>query len=219
MPLERLQRGRAPWLTAPAPTQAPAHADESLPVLTSAVLGNDPRAAVPASAPVPAAGGHRHTWEIGASILVVAVVAVGAFVYFDTPAPPSAAKSGGGFVDAPEPAVLTNARPAPTAPADVVGVGNAPPAVAETRTAATAPIDVAIRRSVTQPAAAAAVKATQAGKARGTPRAPNVATALAVPRPDRPEPSWQAPAPVRAACTPTVAALGLCAAPPTQSKE
>jgi hypothetical protein len=242
LPLERLRRGRPPRLAAPAPDAA----DESLPVLTSAVERNDlvaelSIAAGLASTPVPAADRRRPSRLIGASILVVAAVAVAAFVYLEGPAPPGAAKSGG-FVDPPEPAALMSERPPATPLADAAGAGNAPPAVAETpvaalrapavdptppaaeqarpsAAAAAAPIDVATRRSPTQPTATAALKAAHAGKARHALHPSNETTELAVPRPNRPEPAWQAPAPVRAACTPTVAALGLCTAPPTPTKE
>jgi hypothetical protein len=217
LPHESLRRRRAPrpavLASVRVPADAPAHADESLPVLTSAVQGNDRMvdllmAAVPAPVPAPAAGGRRRMWKIGAAILVMAVVAVGAFLYFEAPAPaPAVAVKSGGFVDTLEPAPLVTARPAPTAPPANVGAGSVPPAVAEARTAAT------------QPAAIAALKVTPVGRPRSTSRTPNVATAPALPTPERSEPSWQAPPPVRAACTPTVAALGLCAAPPTQSKE
>lgn len=262
LPLKSSRRRLAPrpsllaptHVPADAPVHAPIHADESLPVLTSAVEGNHPMAersmtAVHAWAPVPvqvsAANARRNTWQTGASILVVAGIAVGALLYLEFPASapaPIRSVRSGGVVYAPEPAPLTNARSAPAELADDVGVGNAPTAADEPRAAAlralalepdtptvertpqsaapaTAPIDVAIPRSATQPAATSTLKASHAGKARGTSRALHVATAPAVPKPDRPDPSWQAPAPVRAACTPTVAALGLCAAPPTQSKE
>lgn len=214
LPLERLRRGRAPWLATPAA----AHADESLPVLTSAVQGADPTgavsmAAVPLSAPlrVPAVGGRRRTWEMGALLLVVAAgVAVGAFLYLDTPAPASTATSRG-FVDAMEPAAAT------------------PPAIAEIRTAAlralavesaapaTASIDAAARRSAAQPAGTAPWKAAHAGRARGALRAPNAAV-RAVPKPDSTDSSRE-PSSAARPCTSTVAALGLCTAPPTQSKE
>jgi len=132
LPLRQSRRGRAPWLAATTPTHAPDPAEASLPVLTSAVEDNSPTAqhwmaegpaffptSVPASAsasaPAPGAGGRGHAWQTGASILVVAAVAVGALVYFETPAPPRVVKGGGFIVDTPETAALTNARPAPTA--------------------------------------------------------------------------------------------------------
>lgn len=229
----------------------PAHVDESIPVLTSALEDNDPTAehptvAVSASAPVPLpmpeTGGRRHRWAMGGSILVVAVVAVGAFLYVDAPAPPGAAKSGGS-VDAPAPVALTTAPPAPTAPAapiEPAAVSKASPASPETRTAAlralavdpqpptaaqapptaapaATPIDVAIPPSTTPPAGTATLKAAHGGKARRASRSQNVATELAVPPPARPESPRQAPFPARP-CTATVAALGLCAAP-IESKE
>jgi hypothetical protein len=242
--------------------RGPAHADESIPVLTSPVEDDDPTAefpmaAVPLSAPasaaapapvsapvpVPETGGRRHPWATGGSILVVAVLAVGVFLYVDAPAPPGATKSGG-FIDAPAPAAPMNARPAPVTPAaplDPAAVSKAPPASPDTRTAALralavdpepptaaqAPppvalpaataIDVAVPPSATPPAGTAKTKASHGGKARSASRSPNVATVLAAPPPARPEPSRQAPFPARP-CTATVAALGLCA-PPTESKE
>jgi hypothetical protein len=236
--------------------RGPAHADESIPVLTSPVEDNDPTAEFPMAAvpvstpapvsapvPVPETGRRRYQWAMGASILVVAVLAVGTFLYVDAPAPPGAAKSGG-FIDAPAPAVPMNARPAPAAPAaplDPVGVSKAPAASPDTRTAAlralavdpepptavqapppVAPpaataIDVVIPPSVTPPAGTAPLKAAHGGKARRASRSPNLATELAVPPPARPEPPRQAPLPARP-CSATVAALGLCA-PPTESKE
>ena len=236
LPLRQSRRGRAPWLAATTPTHAPDPADESLPVLTSAVEDNSPTAqhgmtsfptSAPASAPVPGAVGRGHAWQTGASILIVAAVAVGALVYFETPAPapPRVVKGGGFIVDTPETAALMNHRPAPTAPADLVGAGNAPPGVAEARPDALRALAVEPGNppaARAQPSAApAASKAAYAGKARRTPRQADEPTPPAVPMRDRPEPSWQAPPPVRAACTPTVAALGLCTAPstPTQTKE
>jgi hypothetical protein len=88
-----------------------------------------------------------------------------------------------------------------------------PPAAPPAATA----IDVAIPPSATPPVGTAKSKAAHGGKARSASRSPNVATVLAAPTPDRPEPSRQAPFPARP-CTATVAALGLCAAP-TESKE
>ena len=247
LPLERYRRQRA-LQPALVPTHVPADADESLPVLTASVGGNAPltrlsMAAVPASAPLaePAPAGRRHAWGAGASILVVAVATVGAVVYFDAPAPPGAsnASKSGGFIDPPQPAALTAARQAPTAPAapgNLASVGDAPPAGPETRTAALRALAVepevhpdiptaaqAPPSAAPATAAPAALKATQAGRARSTPRPANVAAAPALPKGDRPDPSpaWQAPAPARP-CTPTVAALGLCAGPslaPTESKE
>ncbi len=234
-----------------APTGAPVHADESFPVLTSAVEGNRPTAegsmaAVQPWGPAPAPIPRRNTWQTGASIFTVAALAVGALLYLEFPASPPAparAVKSGGMVYAPEPSPFTDARPTSAELANDVGVGNASPAADESRTAGlralavgpdpstleqaprsaapeTAPIDQATPRGATQPAATAASRAAHAGKARGTSRTPQAATALAVPKPDRPDLSWQAPPPVRAACTPTVAALGLCASPPpTQSKE
>jgi len=146
-------------------------------------------------------------------------------------------------VYAPEPAPFADAPPVPAELANDVGVGGVLPNADESRTAALralavgpdpstperapqsaapeiAPIDVAAPRSATQPAAPVASRAAHAGKARGTSRTPHAATAPAVPKPDKPDLSWQAPPPVKVACTPTVAALGLCASPaPTQSKE
>lgn len=251
LPLESIGRRRAPPTAALVPTHVPADADESLPVLTLAVKGNDATAeramtAVPAPAPAPApapmpppaADGNRHAGVIGASVLVVAVAAMAAALYFDTPAPAGAAKSGG-FITPPEPAALATARPAPTPPAppaDVVGVVNPPPAAAEaSRTAALralavepdaatavqtpppAAIDLAPDHSAAPPAAPAASRTGPAGKVRSTSRPANSAAAFAPPKRDRPDPSptWQSPAPVRAACTATVAALGLCTGPPT----
>lgn len=247
LPLESIRRRRAPPTAALVPTHVPADADESLPVLTMALEGNDPTtersmstvpaaaaAPAPAPMPMPAADRRRYTAEIiGGSVVVVAVAAIAAALYFDTPAPVGAAKSGG-FIS--EPAALATARPAPSPPADSVGVGSAPPAAAETsRTAAlqalavepgapaaaqsppAAATDLAIAPSATPRVAPAALKAAPAGRPRSTSRSANVATALALPKRDRPDPSptspnWQAPAPVRA-CTPTVATLGLCAGP------
>lgn len=248
LPLESIRRRRAPPTAALVPTHVPADADESLPVLTMALKGNDPTtersmstvpapapAAAPAPMPLPAADRRRYTAEIiGGSVVVVAVAAIAAALYFDSPAPVGAAKSGG-FIS--EPAALATARPTPSPPADSVGVGSAPPAVAETsRTAAlqalavepgapaavqsppAAAIDLAIAPSATPRVAPAASKAAPAaGRSRSTSRSANVGTALSLPKRDRPDPSpaspnWQAPAPVKA-CSPTVATLGLCAGP------
>lgn len=248
LPLEPFRRRRA-LQPALASTHVPADADDSLPVLTAAAGGRaaltEPSmAAVPTSAPLaaPASAGRRHAWGAGASMLVIAVAAVGAVVYFDTPAPSrtSNASKGGGFIDPPQPAALTTARPAPTAPAapsGLAGTVDAPPVGPETRTAALralavepeAPAAAAQAPPSAAPAAAPALKATQAGKLRSTSRPANVAAAPALPKPDRPDPSpaWQAPASARP-CTPTVATLGLCAGPPlaptaptapTESKE
>ena len=105
-----------------------------------------------------------------------------------------------------------------------------PPRQPVAAAAAAAPIDAVTRHSATPPPATVAMKATKAprtAKARGTARASNGETPHAVAA-DEPAPILRAapqaipqpPAPVRAACTPTVAALGLCtAASTTQPKE
>ena len=110
------------------------------------------------------------------------------------------------------------------------------PAAAPTRqtaaaAAAAAPIDAVARHTAPPPPATVALKATKAprvAKTRGTARASNEETPPSMATPDRLAPISQAipqaipqpPAPVRAACTPTVAALGLCtAASTTQPKE
>ncbi len=225
LPLESIRRRRAPPTAALVPTHVPADADESLPVLTLAVKGNDPTiersvsaipAPAPAPMPLPAADRRRYTAEvIGGSVVVVAIAAMAAALYFDTPAPVGAPKSGG-FISPPEPAALATARPAPIPPADSVSVGSAPPAVAET------PPTTALHALAVEPGAPSASKAAPASKARSTPRSANAATALALPQRDRPysspaspaSPTLQPPASARI-CTPTVAALGLCAGPPT----
>lgn len=214
--LEPFRRRRAPRPAALAPAHAPARDDESLPVLASAVEDSGPTAELPVAA-------RRHRpWRIGAPILVVAVLTVAAFVYVDAPAPADAPKSGGGVVGvvAPAPAVPTDTRPvagetrdaalrALAVEPDTATAAPAPPQPASP-TLAPAPVEVAIQRSTAR-----------AGKPRSPPRPPKEATALAVPKPDRvdsPPSSWQPPLPTRP-CTATVAALGLCAAAPTGSKE
>ena len=239
---EPVWRSPAPPQAALAPTRVPADADESLPVLTLAVKSDDATTELPAAAvqapvplPQPAAEGRRYAGVIGASIFVVAVAAMGAALYFDTPAPAGAAKSGGGFISPPEPAALATARPAPTPTAGLAGASNARPAVAEMpRTAALralavepdAPAAVPSPPSVAievpaggnaalplAPAPApAVVKAVPAGKARNPSRPAREATALALPKRNAADsyPTWQAPVPARP-CNPTIATLGLCA--------
>ena len=109
-----------------------------------------------------------------------------------------------------------------------------PAATPPRQTAAAAPIDAVTQHSAPPPPATVALKATKAprtAKARGAARASNGETPHAVAA-DEPAPILRAtpraipqdtpqpPAPVRAACTRTVAALGLCtAASTTQPKE
>ena len=250
LPRGPFRRGRAPWpaTTLPIQSAAPAPDPAPAPVAAPAPVDHQPElSTVAAPALMPAAGGWRRTWQAGASILVVAGFAVGAYLYFPASPPPAGAVKSSGVVDKP-PAIPAAARPAPAAPADPIGVANAPPAADATRSAAlralavepetpaaaqarqaalaaTPPADVpavpavATRHSAPQPAAAPPLKVARAGKARGTPRASSAAPPPALPTPDRPAPVSQAPLPVRAACTPTVAALGLCAPASTQTKE
>jgi len=204
----------------------PAYADESLPVLTSALIDDKPMAepamaAVLESTPVPR--GARLMWQASGAMLVVAA-AVGLW-YLDAPSPHSMIRSeikgevrsdvknavkGGGFVNAPELAAPTDVRPAPVAPADDIGVRKGtPPAVA--------PIEPAPQREVAQPAATAALKA-NAGKPRSRSRPAPAEAEYVAPQPPRPDFSSRSPSPARP-CNPTVAALGLCTATPVESKE
>jgi ribosomal protein L40E len=226
LPLEPFRERRAPMSAAPAalhvPGHVPAFADDSLPVLTSALTDDKPMAG-PAMAAVldstPAPRKPRRTRETAASILVVAAAAVGLW-YLEAPAPPSTVKSGG-FVTAPDLAP-THIRPVPTAPADDVGVGQGPPAVAERPTAALRGLavepDVSATAQAGQPAATAAWKPTHAGKGRSRSRPPPAEAEVAVPQRPRPDFSSASPSPARP-CNPTVAALGLCTAPPVDPKE
>ena len=254
---------------------APPRLDERLPMPPAAVIGEHSKTQLavqaerpapepePEPAPMLAPGERPRTWKTEASILLVAGVAVGAFFYFNTSAPPDGAgKSTGSVATTPVATTPVNTQPAPAALAGTVpaaAVLNAPPTAAPTRNdalralavepitpaaapprqtaaaaAAAAPIDAVARHSAPQPPATVALKATKAPravKARGAARASNGETPHGVAA-DRPAPILQAapqaipqaipqpPAPVRAACTPTVAALGLCtAASTTQPKE
>jgi len=217
--LEPFRRRRAPRPAALAPAHAPARDDESLPVLASAVEDDEPTAEFPVAAK------RRHPWRTGAPIVGVAVLAAAVFVYFDAPAPADAPKSGGGVVvdvpALPAPAGLTAARPVPSEKRDAalralaVDPDTAPAALApqpaSPTTLAPAPVEAASPRSVAR-----------AGKPRSPPRPPKEAPALAAPKADRVDysapSSWQPPLPARP-CTATVAALGLCVAAPTGSKE
>jgi hypothetical protein len=215
--LEPFRRRRSPRPAALASAHAPARDDESLPVLASAVEDNQP------TAELPVAARRRHPWQTGVPILGVAVLAIAAFVFFDAPAPADAPKSGGGVVidvpAPPAPAVLTGTRPVPGETRDAalralaVEPDTATPAQAAQPAAPTlapAPVEAAVQRSTAR-----------AGKPRSPARPPREATALAVPKPDRVDSSpssWQPPLPARP-CTATVAALGLCAAAPTVTKE
>lgn len=240
VPQESFGRWLSPWpaasVSTPRPPASPQaeRADESPPAATSAPPGQEPMAKIP----VPARGRRRRLWEIGAPILALAVAA-GVFLYFDAPTPI------GGFGEEPQPGASLNAPPAlnvQPAPARVPGASDAPAADVDTRDAAlralavepqtsapdpappsavpTPPADAAISdRGSTEPVPVAASKAMQAGKARDRSRSPNPATATPLHRAERPEPSWQTPAPPARPCTPTVAALGLCSASPMESKE
>jgi len=239
--LEPFRERRAPMPPAPAVVHVaghvPAYADESLPVLTSALIDDKPMgepamAAVLESTPVPR--GARLMWQASGAILVVAA-AVGLW-YLDASSPHSMVRSevpgevrsevkgevkgdvksavkGGGFVNAPELAAPPNIRPAPVAPvapADDVGVRKGPPP-------AVAPIEPAPQREVAQPAATAALKA-NAGKQRSRSRPAPAEAEYVAPQPPRPDFSSRSPSPARP-CNPTVAALGLCTATPVESKE
>ena len=193
------------------PGQVPAYADDSLPVLTSA-LTDDKAMAEPAMAAVldstPAPREPRRAWQTVASLLVVAAAAMG--VWYVAPIPHSTVKPGG-FVTAPELPAAMNVRSAPMAPANGVGVGKAPaPAVA--------PIEPSLQREVEQAAGPTAPKAAHAAKARSRPRQSPEEAEVTVPQPVRPDVSSRSPSPARP-CTPTVAALGLCTAPSVESKE
>ena len=227
--LEPFRHRRSPRPAALASAHAPGRDDESLPVLASAVEDSEPTAVLP----VAAAARRRHPWQTGVPILGIAVLAVAAFVYFDAPVPADAPKSSGGVVvDVPAlpalaaPAVLAGTRPVPSVPSKP----------SETRDAAVRALavepDTATAAQAAQPASptlapARAETAVQRSTARaGKPRSParppkEATTALAVPKPDRVDSSpssWQPPLPARP-CTATVAALGLCAAAPTVTKE
>ena len=223
-PIGPSRRGPGPWLAAPAPAPADAAAstDKSIPVLTAAVDDKFPMtdllmAALPVPGPPPRARASRYTRAIGATLLVVAGVA--AFLYTE-PAPPPDGTKGGGFVDAPGPAALTGARPTTTATAAPGSVGVVDPLPTEKAAQAqTAPQGLSLPA---KPDAGAppASKAPPAGKARAAPRTPNAATALSLPNAGRVDIAPPPPAPVAAkGCTATIAALGLCTAPSTETKE
>ena len=229
-----------PTLVPEVPAQLAAAA-ASLPVAPAAQERQDLRArysmaAMPGSVPPAATGARRRVREIGASILVVALVA-GVFLYVDRPVSVS------GFVDMPQPAAPANARPAvPTMPVDTASERNVPAAVADTRSAALRALAVEPETATAAPdlppaapamppvdgvtpdhdaapsAHVPAAKAVQAGKRHGTSRPSGMETALPMRKTDKPDPWRQAP-PSAGPCTPTVATLGLCTAPPTDAKE
>jgi hypothetical protein len=233
-----------PMATAAVPAFIDAVAQ--FPVLTSAVEGGDPLAALSVSASM----APRRTREVVAAIVVAALAGAGAYLLLRppalvaldaTPAPGRAIRADGSATDT-KFVTSTNAGAARTVPTNSIRAKAAPPAVGEASAATmkartvepraqtpvqagqlTAaptirPVGVAPRPKATRPATGAALTATHSGKARGTMHSANAAAAVLVPNPDRIEPARQTSVPQRP-CTATVAALGLCTTPPIQSKE
>lgn len=214
------------------------------PILSQVVEGN---AALTAPA-TPAAVANRHTREIvAAAVVVLALLAAGAYIYFPTPrsvlgAPLSRDIEGeaGGTAGGRESVAPTKADPtnpesmpsarreaAPSAVADALAAAaralavkpGAPSDVAAGALAVPAtnnPVDDAARPNATPSANTAALAHVQRGKTRGTMQSANAAAA--VPAPSRLEPAQQTSEQL-GPCTANVAALGLCTAPPVQSKE
>lgn len=189
----------------------------------------------PAALPPPVPGEVHPRRRRFALLLFAAVTAVGVSVYLEP------AQQADRFADVPQPSAIMTTRGAPAVhPADrATRLG--PAAVAETRTATLlalavepgrpmaaqplpeAPsIDPVIPSGVTQPSpspASTAPKERTTRKTRVAPHASHVATAPSLRKAATPELS---PSPVSSRsrpCTATVATLGLCTAPPNESKE
>jgi hypothetical protein len=215
-------------------------ADSRYPVLTQEVEGNfqTPVLAAPGAVPV------RRTREVVAAVIaVLALVAVGAYLYLPMPRnilgsslSRDAAIGVGGSAGTRE--ALTPTKPDPT------GAGPNPSERAEATRAALAeaidaatralavkpgapagagagapahdPVDVAPRPKATPAANTTLSTSAQRANARGTMPSANAAAALPPPSPVEPA---RRPPEQFGPCTATVAALGLCTTPPIQSKE
>jgi hypothetical protein len=217
-------------------------ADSRYPVLTKVVDDNDPEIALSASAN---AADRRRRKVVATAIVFLALVGVGAYFptllsIFNAAPPWQSAIGAGGIAAVPVFVAPNNAEPANTvsapssqAEAPRPAVAKALPAAARTLSVgpgaptevqagplavspANQPVDVVTRSKATPSANTAALSTERRDKARGT--MPSSIAAAAVPRAETSEPGRQRSEQF-GPCTTTVAALGLCTAPPVQSKE
>jgi hypothetical protein len=200
----------------------------------------------PAAAPsIPAAVATKRTREIVAAIVLASLVGAWAYPHFrapqddtfDVPLAPDSSRRSNGTVLLPASVTPTNADPTQTASTNSIppegasrtadealaaatralAVEPSARSIVEAERPATAPTDRQVG-VVTRSATAGALTPTYHGKARGAMRSADVTSVGSTREPVRPEPAQQVPASV-GPCTATVVALGLCTAPPIQSKE
>lgn len=223
-------------------TDTDVDADSRYPILTRVVDDNDPEIALAASA---TAADRRTRKVVAAAITLLTLVGVGAYfptllsIFVAAPTWQSAIGAGGiaavpVFV-APNNAEPANNVSAPSSQAEAPrpAVAKALPAAAHTLlirpgtptdvqagplavSPANQPVDVVTRSKATPSANAAALSTERRDKTRGM--MPSAIAAAAVPRAETFEPGRQRSEQF-GPCTTTVAALGLCTAPPVQSKE
>jgi len=227
-----------PDFRALAHTGADAEADSQYPLLTQVVDNRDLVTAVPAPAAV---ADRRKRQVVAAAIVLSALLGAAAYLYLpksrtslDVPLSRDTAVGAGGVAGKP---ALVAPNPGPTQSSQAEGsrsaltdaIDAATRALAVTPSAATDvkagplaaspannPVNVVARPKATPPANTVASTDAQRGRGRGTKQ--SVSAAAAVPMPDKVEPARQTSAQF-GPCTATVAALGLCSAPPIQSKE
>ena len=206
----------------------------SLPVLTSSIAPSELALAHPHhDLSVPVGGAPR--WPAGIKAAIAGfLVLVGACVYLyvdsltpDAADSPSAATRDRGFNRAPESAVSKIAPPGDATGSDLAHVDAAlriaerlvaqPGPGADTGSTNIAPADIA----TDTPSWPRTAPNHRGNKARGSSRAVIAPATAVAPVPDQPRPIPHATAPATpiGPCTPTVAALGLCAAPSSQPKE
>jgi hypothetical protein len=225
---------------------AAADADSRYPILTQVVEDHvqTPAPALAAPGAVPKRGARE---VVAAAIVVLAVLAAGAYLYFPMPrnvpgAPLSAntevdsgGVAGGRDLVAPTKADPTHAGSTPSTRAEATRSAVADALAAAARALAIKP-DTANDAGAAAPAVAPAndvvdvaaqsktapqastAASTSASRRKSRGTMPSANAAAAVPPPSRVEPARQPSAPF-GPCTATVAALGLCAAPSAQSKE
>ena len=198
-------------------------ASEALTLLTSPVQNHGPEPVLAApETPVPIGGPRRYTRAISSTILGMALAGMTAFLHFST-VPSGDAPKSVGWVDEPDSLARAKGVVSPTVPVEPVQPVD-PIKPAE-------PVPMPVPMPVATPAATPAVLAesptashetTAAARAssrsHSASRSANAATALPAAGFHKPEPFPQAPA-LRGPCTATIAALGLCSAPATESKE
>jgi hypothetical protein len=205
------------WLAVP-------EAESQYPVLTEVMEGSDLIDARSRST----TGADRRMWAavVAAATAVLALLATGAYLYsrtapggiFDsTQSADTAAGARGiggvpGFVT-PTNADPTNARSTPSSQAEASTSATAQALAAAARALAVKPSEAT---KATPAANTAGLADAQRAKVRGAMRSSSATTAA--PKAATPEPPRQTPERL-GPCTETVAALGLCTAPPTQSKE